>query len=96
MIGTTDMSSVLTGCMTTCFSDSDPSGCTADCVATDAGLSAGCSTCYGELGVCIVDNCLTDCLSDPSSVACTDCTDSACGTEFTACSGIPIDEAGLW
>jgi hypothetical protein len=96
IIGATDVGAALYACTLGCASDADPEGCTAACVATDTGLSAGCSACYGALGTCTVASCLTDCAGDPTSSACVDCTTASCGDAFTACSGVPIDEAGLW
>jgi hypothetical protein len=96
VIGTTDMNAALNGCIVGCTSNADPAGCTGDCVAADTGVSAACGSCYGDIGVCIVANCLADCLADPTSVACIDCTDTNCGAAYEVCSGVAFADSGLY
>jgi hypothetical protein len=72
-----------------CMSDADPETCSANCVASETGLSTECATCYSDLVGCTMQNCLADCAADPAAAACTDCQmTSGCRTTFDECSGL--------
>jgi len=66
------------------------SGCVADCMASDTGLSAGCSACFGDAGECGMDNCGALCGDAPGSEECNTCIDEHCGAAFETCSGVPL------
>lgn len=61
---------------------------TYDCIKMGTGLSDNCTTCYADSVVCAAKNCLSKCLSDPASQACSDCRQMFCNPAFDACSGI--------
>ena len=65
------------------------------CVADDIGLSAECSACFGATTQCTIDNCLTDCATDPLGDACATCRAENCDPAFNACAGeFSCDGAG--
>jgi len=71
-------------CGTQCFATTDPT-CSATCVAKKTGLSAGCSSCWGDVINCGIEKCLSPCLV--GGQACTDCTAQKCDPAFHVCSG---------
>ena len=87
-MGQTDMDAALADLATSCAFSPDPSGCVADALASDPGLSAGCSGCFGDLFGCTVANCAAAC-SDATDPACGDCQyESGCSDIFDVCSGL--------
>jgi hypothetical protein len=89
---TVDVQEETTTCATDCYLHHPTTlrQCTADCVVTATGLSADCADCYAGMAECTVHNCLTQCMSDPTSTTCLDCLDTAgCITTFLDCSGLP-------
>jgi len=89
IIGGTDVEAEAITCGLGCVGEPDVSGCTADCVSTETGLSDDCSECYGDMVECSVTECFTECISDPTSVACTNCQDSSgCTAAFDLCTGL--------
>jgi hypothetical protein len=53
------------------------------------GLSTNCATCFAADGLCGLNNCAGDCISDPSGATCTQCLITAgCTPTFATCSGI--------
>ena len=68
-------------CGPTCFLASDKNQCYVDCYA-DAGFSDECSVCFGNIGVCTLDNCLEGFSADEV------CIEETCQPDFKACSGI--------
>jgi hypothetical protein len=66
------------------------SACIASCTADVAGLSGGCSSCYGANGACATTNCVRECVADLSAPRCVECLcDAGCALDFYACSGLP-------
>ena len=68
--------------------------CIADCVEESVdGLSPECSSCYGDLEQCGLDEfCRSECQRNPCSEACLDCLGLAgCLAEFEECRGLPGD-----
>ena len=70
-----------------CLGDADPGSCSADCVATETGLSNACAGCYAGVVVCSIENCLAPCAANPDSDACTSCQQTNCLPEYYACTG---------
>jgi hypothetical protein len=66
------------------------------CIADDIGLSTECATCFGATTQCTIDNCLTDCGTDPLGDACTNCRATNCDPDFEACAGelAPCENGG--
>ena len=65
------------------------------CVEDDIGLSTECASCFGETTQCTIDNCITQCGTDPLGDACTDCRATNCDPAFEACAGdLPPCENG--
>ena len=84
-----DAQTMATECGLGCIGDLNPSACATSCLQGQSDLSQGCAGCFGKLVGCIIDNCLTDCIS-PESVECTTCTQNQCGPSFEACSGLQL------
>ncbi len=63
--------------------------CLSDCIATSGNLSTPCADCFGELGVCVGNKCLTECLTSQTSQQCKDCAAQNCGNALSTCSGFP-------
>lgn len=57
------------------------------CVVDETGLSSECSACFGATTQCTIENCLTDCATDPLSDACTTCRAENCDAAFNECAG---------
>jgi hypothetical protein len=75
-------------CAQGCFLNPDRVTCIAECVSTNTGLSMPCSMCFGGIADCVIDNCLSSCISDPQSQECLDCTNQNCMPGFETCSGL--------
>jgi len=65
--------------------------CIKDATTVDGGtgLSDGCIVCFDDTINCAINKCLTSCLADPNSDACTCCRIANCDSAFVACSGLP-------
>mmetsp|Transcript_125002 Transcript_125002/g.176409 ORF Transcript_125002/g.176409 Transcript_125002/m.176409 type:complete len:174 (+) Transcript_125002:64-585(+) len=63
--------------------------CIAERVSQAAGLSPGCSACWGALTQCTYDNCASQCL-DAKSSPCRQCISNTCAVSFESCSGIKL------
>ncbi len=81
-----DLSGLTTTCTTDCQANAGDEVCISECVAEGSGLSALCSTCYGDFGMCAIAYCILPCI-DPSADSCTECTETNCRDGFTLCSG---------
>jgi hypothetical protein len=52
------------------------------------GVTMGCAKCYGDVTQCGRDNCSAQCILDPTSKTCRDCTkEKGCDDKFLMCSG---------
>ena len=78
------------GCYTTCMMDLSTPVCVSGCVETGTDLSATCSGCFGELGVCMNAHCLAECGMDPGSDTCETCLEANCSDGFADCAGIDL------
>ena len=79
-----------TDCGIGCLGEDDVGACSVACLVAGTGLTVGCSACYAGMVGCSKDNCLAECLQDPSGDACATCqTDAGCFIDFYACSGLP-------
>merc|ERR1719203_2451627 len=58
------------------------------------GFTAGCSACVGTYGMCVIDECLSEC-SDPTASACKTCYSTKCEPAFDACTGFPPELAAI-
>jgi len=79
-------------CGMSCIADSDIASCAGECIEMTEGvnLSRGCADCFGAVVECTVDNCLTQCIADPSSTECVMCRETNCDPVFEACAGVAI------
>jgi len=75
-------------CIGGCLDKPDPS-CTADCIKTTTGLSAGCAQCYASRFRCLVDKCFAECAANRTWPPCVNCVRVNCEPAFVACSGLP-------
>lgn len=74
-------------CGLTCVGEDDPSQCSADCIAEEAGISECCGGCFGDLIACTLADCIGSCV-DASSPECTSCIeDAGCNSGFEDCAG---------
>ena len=64
--------------------------CVEECFQAE-GYSAPCSTCFGALGTCAIDNLCFSCVSNSFSDECTACT-APCVEELVVCTGMPIND----
>ena len=62
--------------------------CVSQCVASKMSYTSGCSDCFGGLGECTRDHCVSHCMANPGSDACKQCEDQYCVPTFKTCSGI--------
>ena len=59
-------------------------------MAGKTGLSEGCADCYGQYTACYIDNCLSECVSNPTSIDCQICViDNGCESDYVTCAGTP-------
>ena len=73
----------------------DLSACVGACFAESSGLSPECSSCFGDMSVCIMGNCSHVCPADPE--ACPACAQAECDADLKTCLGVePAGEATLY
>eukprot|EP01065_Artemidia_motanka_P016169 TRINITY_DN198_c0_g1_i12.p2 TRINITY_DN198_c0_g1~~TRINITY_DN198_c0_g1_i12.p2 ORF type:complete len:219 (+),score=66.10 TRINITY_DN198_c0_g1_i12:602-1258(+) len=74
--------------MTTCGKKClGASSCVTSCIEKTDGYTAACSGCFGALGQCTANHCLTKCIGGRTP-ACVSCLEAAgCNSDFTTCSG---------
>jgi cysteine-rich repeat protein len=87
IFGTADVASASRDCGLDCFLAPEPAVCAAACVESATGLTSGCASCHGAKAACLAANCLSDCTTDPSGVACETCQLRFCAVEYDLCSG---------
>lgn len=63
--------------------------CVEECFQAE-GYSAPCSTCFGALGSCVINNLCFSCIIDSFGDECTACT-APCVEELVVCTGMPIN-----
>jgi len=80
-LGDAGLTEIGTSCGPGCFLSGDKAGCFGGCYA-DAGLSAECSACFGEIGACSMENCLDGFSADEA------CIEAVCQPAFDVCSGL--------
>merc|ERR1711920_1065227 len=82
--GKSNFSPDLDSCGHECFGQSS---CVADCMRKQAGYTAPCSKCFGEIAGCTFGHCSWQCAwgENPS---CQQCAATNCNPAFTACSGL--------
>jgi len=70
-----------------CFLDSD---CIETCFQETYGYSKECSTCFGMIPACSIENdCVTKCMADSLGSGCQEC-NAPCIDELNKCTGLPI------
>jgi hypothetical protein len=74
-------------CVFSCTQAPRLGACVTTCIGADVGLTGGCAQCFGNISVCVVNQCLTQCL-DASSAACENCRKQKCEPAFVTCAGI--------
>lgn len=78
-----------------CFGADDVQACLVECIIDDSGFSQGCATCFALTIMCTLDNCLTECMADPTSDDCAACQEENCMPDFMECSGLDeINDTG--
>jgi hypothetical protein len=92
-----DVNTTAASCGLSCFAQGGDEAtqiqCNLSCVttATDPDPSSACIGCYLESVACARENCLDQCLSDPTAPACIQCrADEGCTGGFYTCSGLPL------
>jgi len=63
--------------------------CTAKCIVKSIGLTTACAQCFAADVYCTAENCASECIVDPDSKACKDCSQKYCGPALVTCSGVP-------
>jgi hypothetical protein len=64
--------------------------CMKTCINKEVALNADCTGCYINVVLCTINMCLTPCLVDANSPACTQCqVEKGCLPTFFMCSGLP-------
>ena len=61
--------------------------CIAQCISDEAGLSLGCTSCYGLIAACSTAFCIAPCVADPGSAECANCALENC-IDVNACTGL--------
>eukprot|EP00667_Euglena_gracilis_P010710 EG_transcript_10922 len=79
------MSSCATGCGVQTFTSP---ACVVSCVKAK-GFSDGCSTCFGDVSMCAITQCLTQCVGGNTSL-CASCTLTTCYSSGPTCSDLMI------
>jgi hypothetical protein len=64
---------------------------TKNCIKMGTSLSDGCVTCFDDIVVCVVKNCVDKCFADPGSADCMACREKNCNPAFKTCSGLPTN-----
>jgi hypothetical protein len=93
-----DINTVAASCGLSCFAQGGDEAaqlqCNTECVtaATDPDPSVPCMGCYLQSVACVRENCVTQCVSDPTAPACIQCRlDEGCtGAFYNDCSGLPL------
>jgi hypothetical protein len=107
--GNASVADIVGNCAKSCITNSDPQGCTKTCLdnATNHAISADCEGCYVALTFCGSQNCLSECLSDPTSATCLACLCGGnsnavnCYDAFNSCTGLGFTfcqdlDGGTW
>lgn len=77
-------------CGLNCVADENRKDCVTSCFVETAHTSVECSTCYGALLDCVIENCFSVCATASDSQECVDCRDeNGCDPEFRSCTGAP-------
>jgi hypothetical protein len=98
LIATDRIRHLAKNCALTCR-DNDDCGeaaeCNGGCLANDTMnqfgkvLSDGCSACYEQVALCMLEKCYAQCAADPDAPACVECSfDQGCRLPFERCSGL--------
>lgn len=89
VLASIDVAAVVEGCAKGCILASDKATCGGDCLAKEAGLTAGCAACFGGNVACAFTKCTFEC-GFGAADACLSCQKEAgCFGEFESCAGLP-------
>lgn len=80
-----DLEDAIGTCARSCIRGGE--ACATPCIEEETGLSTECSTCFGQIIECTINNCALQCIS-PSNPACTRCQADNCQPAFVECSGV--------
>lgn len=86
-VAASTISDTTQSCVFSCTRAPRLGACVSNCIGSDVGLTGGCAQCFGNISVCVVNNCLTQCL-DATSAACETCRVQKCEPAFVTCAGI--------
>jgi len=75
-------------CAKKCFGQQD---CSTKCLVTSLKLTEDCANCFGADILCTEKNCLLDCMSNPNSSKCVECSMKNCEPGLLTCAGVPQD-----
>ena len=77
---------MLQNCAENCFG---AGACAASCLQSQSGLSAPCTSCFGDDINCTQTHCMSLCMMNPSSADCLACNKQYCTPALETCSGTP-------
>ena len=83
------LSQTTSQCFQQCGSDTAAVACGTECFADAWGISEECSECFILRGVCIMEQCNSQC-QNPQSNACDNCMANFCDDDFQQCAGFSI------
>ena len=83
-LGEEALSAQIEACVASCFGG--PDACLM-CLADATNLSTECSTCFSDVTLCTIENCIGDCAGG-ASPACDQCRADNCNEAFSSCAGI--------
>lgn len=84
-----------TDCGLSCQSHPTKDECAIECMTEvfKVPLTEGCTSCYGGIVLCTIDNCLPQCIGDSQSPPCKACQASrGCDDAFYSCSGLEPED----
>jgi hypothetical protein len=98
LIATDRVRHLAKNCALTCRDKTDcaeAAACNGDCLANDTmnqlggTLTDGCSACYEQVALCMLDKCYAECAADADAPGCVECSfTQGCRVPFERCSGL--------
>lgn len=89
VLASIDVAAVVEGCAKGCILAADKAVCGGDCLAKEAGLTAGCAACFGGNVACAFTKCTFECGFGTADACLTCQKEAGCFGEFESCAGLP-------
>jgi hypothetical protein len=78
---------IISASFNSCVGSSDQLACFTDALVQGTPLPEGCAACVAQRYVCILSNCVTQCIGGFGTASCQDCVNASCNAAYFACAG---------